>query len=71
MQTVADRIVAKQSISKHNLNCSKWEPSADLVSDIENKVPSKRYSQRLEILKQNNELPTLEGVDDDEDVSLN
>ena len=46
-QTVADRILAKQSITKNNSDCTNWEPSKALVSDVEKGITSAKYIKRM------------------------
>ena len=43
IQAVADRILAKQSITKNNSDSTDWEPSKALISDVEKGITKAKY----------------------------
>ena len=63
-KTVADRILAKQSIMKNNSDCTNWEPSKALISDVEKGVTSSKYIKRM---KENNVTVNLEAAEEQDD----
>jgi hypothetical protein len=65
-QTVADRILAKQSITKNNSDCTNWEPIKALISDVKNGTTSARYMERM---KENTLTITL-GTGEEEEMHL-
>ena len=46
-ETVRDRVLAKQSITRGNKDCRSWIPNKTLVKDLESGAVSQRYLQRV------------------------
>ena len=59
-ETVRDRILAKQYITRSNSDCTSWEPAKALIKDLEDGSVSRRYLARLAKQKENNESITFE-----------
>ena len=63
-ETVKNRILAKQAITRGNNICTTWTPSKKLVSDLETRTISRRYLKRMEHQKNNISMETGEEEDD-------
>lgn len=67
--TAANRILAKQAISRQDVPCYNWEPSRSLIDDLKNGKCHQRYENRLKETRKM-ELATFSGdaaADDDDD----
>ena len=65
-ETVRDRILAKQHISRKNSNCTSWEPTKTLIKDLDDGAISRRYLTRIGKQKDNNEFINMTGADEDD-----
>ena len=54
VESVRNRLLAKQAATKHGQNCSKWQASPSIVSDIVDGSCNKRYRKRCEVHRQEN-----------------
>lgn len=43
---VADRLLAKQALSRQEVACYEWEPSSVLINDVKTGKCHQRYTQR-------------------------
>ena len=64
-ETVDNRLLAKQSISRKNETCSSWEPNQKLIREVANGTVSKRYLERLERQKLESVTATDSGSDEE------
>ena len=70
--TTANRILAKQSISRQDVPCYNWEPLESLINDVKSGKCHQRYVSRRK-MKEKMHLATLysgNGSDDDDDLSM-
>ena len=61
--SVRDRLLAKQAVSKGNCTCATWTPSKRLVDAVSDGTCHKRYMHKFEIAKQQRTVTLEEAVD--------
>ena len=66
-ETVKDRLLAKQSITRNEAACATWQPMKTLIRDLESGTIHKRYENRLKELKENREAVHLSAGNEDDD----
>ena len=66
--TVANRLLAKQSISRAHANCFSWTPSKSLIADVAEGRCHQRYLQREKLRKEQNIPEYFGDIDDLDDV---
>ena len=54
VESVRNRLLAKQAVTKYGNTTGTWNPSASLVSDVVNGACSQRYKQRQAKIQQEN-----------------
>ena len=64
-ETVDNRLLAKQSISRQNQSCCSWEPNKKLIRQVADGTVRKRNQERLETQKLENITGTDPGSDDE------
>ncbi|GFN93259.1 hypothetical protein PoB_001976500 [Plakobranchus ocellatus] len=47
VETVKDKLIAKQSITRNNSMCVTWDPSKQLVKEMVSGLVSSRYTKRM------------------------
>ena len=62
-ETVANRLLAKQAISRQSAACHSWQPSQALITDVEYGRCHQRYSEHLQANKALNSI-TVHDVDE-------
>ena len=65
--TIRDRILAKQPVTRGNSSCLTWQPSKALLKDFENGGARERYSERSEKARKEQEMMNITFKDSDED----
>ena len=67
-ETVEDRLLAKQSITRNEATCATWQSMKTLIRDLESGTIHKRYEIRLKELTENREALHLSADNEDDDV---
>ncbi len=67
VETVKDRLLAKQCLTRNAATCTTWQPTKTLIRELEEGTVHKRYEKRLKDQKENNETVHLSAdVEEDE-----
>ena len=63
-ETVRDRLIAKQYLTRNNLNCITWQPTKTLTRELEDGTVRQRYQKRLQ--KEKETVTLFVDVDEEE-----
>lgn len=70
-ETVTNRLLAKQAITRKGASCISWEPNSKLTKEIVDGTCHHRYTNRMSSNKEEKELITIEGINEgDEDIDM-